>query len=498
GLSADASSDPDGDGLSNLQEYQHGTDPNDYYNGVPVQLQMIGGNLQSHAGKGVFAEPLIVKVSQTNGTALVNAPVQIALTQGEAVLLTGVTGTNGVTSLPARTDAQGLAQIYVSSTRDEAGTLAVEFTQDGGSAQVTFALQVTTPQAPTLSSPIRGYSGSVVGLGTNGSWSVWGRSHLGQSGLNTETLLDSPRLLGQYTDVVTGLSHGLAVSNGMLLVWGDNTYGQLGTGTNAGSLTPLNAAGRGDISQVASGDKHSLAILTNGLLIAWGDNRYGQVAGPSNQTIVTTPQLVSGVSNITQVAGGRGFSIALDDQGRVFTWGDNRQGQLSQVLQTKANPVPAQIAPLTHIIKISAGSTHAGALSSNGVLWVWGANSSGQLGLGSRINQRSPQILTNLGVVKDFGLGAAHSVILLTNGNIYVAGANHNHQLGTNTGILLNPTPVLLTNLPAAVSVSVVGDSSFIRLTNGSYLVWGENRFGQLGVSNTVQQIAPVPMGGLQ
>src|SRR6266516_1763153 len=100
-------------------------------------------------------------------------------------------------------------------------------------------------------------------------------------------------------------------SAGHVWSWGDNTYGQLGNGTNTGSRTAVGVSNLSGVVAVASGDTHSLALKSNGTT--------------SNSS---TPVQVSSLLGVVAVAGGAYHSLALKSDGTVWAWGYNGNGQL--------------------------------------------------------------------------------------------------------------------------------------------------------------------------
>jgi hypothetical protein len=110
-LRDDSAEDLDGDGFTNLQEYQRGTDPWDYYNGkVPVVTSLIGAN-GSLGADGCFS----VQVTGPDGRPVPNAPVTLTIEQGGSLFSLAPHGADGLTSAVVYTDANGIASVYVQS-----------------------------------------------------------------------------------------------------------------------------------------------------------------------------------------------------------------------------------------------------------------------------------------------------------------------------------------------------------------------------------------------
>ena len=124
---------------------------------------------------------------------------------------------------------------------------------------------------------------------------------------------------------------------------------------------------------------HSIALKNDGTVWTWGHNSYGQL-GDGTLTNRTNPSQVSGLAAITAIDAGSIHTIALKGDGTVWAWGYNYQGQLGNAsLANRTTPVQVSV---TGITAIAAGGYHNLALSASG-LWAWGYNLYGQLGDGT-------------------------------------------------------------------------------------------------------------------
>ena len=136
------------------------------------------------------------------------------------------------------------------------------------------------------------------------------------------------------------------------------------------------------ITAFAAGCFHSLAVQ-NGALYAWGFNGDGEL-GNGTHTKSNRPVAVTGMSSgVTAAAAGLSHSLAVRS-GNVYAWGYNRLGQLGDGTTTEQN-TPEEIDPadLHNIKAIATGFESSYALSFDGSLWVWGRNIDGELGLGT-------------------------------------------------------------------------------------------------------------------
>ncbi|HEY5791804.1 MAG TPA: LamG-like jellyroll fold domain-containing protein, partial [Chthoniobacterales bacterium] len=116
----DGQGDPDGDELENLEEYQQGSNPTDYYNGKTPVVAIIDGNGQSGSVSSFLVKPLVIKVTNSAGNALVGAPVTFQVSQGNGKLATSAVGTPDLAStLSLRTDAGGKVSVYFKGGESE-------------------------------------------------------------------------------------------------------------------------------------------------------------------------------------------------------------------------------------------------------------------------------------------------------------------------------------------------------------------------------------------
>jgi alpha-tubulin suppressor-like RCC1 family protein len=272
--------------------------------------------------------------------------------------------------------------------------------------------------------------------------------------------------------------------------WGDNAAGELGDGLTTGSSRSLYAdigAGK-DVVQVAGGRDHALAVRSDGTVWAWGNNQYGQL-GDGNTAIHVTPTQVTGLTGITQVAAGVEFSLALRSDGTMWAWGANGVGQLGRGTITDHEVTPARVLVLNHVTKISAGRGFALALRSDGIVFAWGLNGSGELGNGTTTLSSRPVKIAGLSQVTGIAAGwdsaaaiEASSTSALT--SVWTWGANDQGQLGDGT-LAGHATPERVTGVPASVKGVSVGVRYAVVLgADGSVWGWGENIVGELAVAH--------------
>eukprot|EP00927_Polykrikos_kofoidii_P013400 TRINITY_DN15841_c0_g1_i2.p1 TRINITY_DN15841_c0_g1~~TRINITY_DN15841_c0_g1_i2.p1 ORF type:complete len:500 (+),score=76.00 TRINITY_DN15841_c0_g1_i2:248-1747(+) len=272
------------------------------------------------------------------------------------------------------------------------------------------------------------------------------------------------------------------LEDGSLWSWGNNASGQLGDGTtttrlaSSPSQVPL-----GGVELVVSGGLHSLALLEDGSLWAWGANQDGQLGNGSTQGR-GRPSLVSvkgqPLEGVRAIAAGRCHCLALKADGSLWTWGRNQEGQLGDGT-TSNRSVPARV--LTGVRAIAAGSCccHSFALREDGSLWAWGANEEGQLGDGTVTKRPLPAPVRILPGLQAVAAGRFHSLALREDGSLWAWGRNSDGRLGdgTTSGARRIPCRVL----DSVRSAAAGGSHSLVVKEDGSLWAFGANNSGQLG-----------------
>jgi len=320
-----------------------------------------------------------------------------------------------------------------------------------------------------------GNDGNIYGCGYNGNGQLGnGKYNGGQSG-NYDTLnamVVKPSGVTSWTAAIVGAYHSLGVgSDGNLYSWGWNGNGQLGTGNiNQANLPQLvtKPSGVSVWSVVVGGAAHTVVIGNDGNIYTWGYNSNGQL-GIGSLSQQTTPQLVakpSGVTSWTAVCSGFNFILALGNDGNLYSWGQNTNGQLginSTVDQTTPHLVNKPFG-VTGWTTLAAGGNHSLAICSDGNLYTWGANGNGQLGLGDKID-RDTAVKVTLPTGRTswsaISAGQSHTLAICNTTNLYTCGYNGSGQLGIynmlDTNIFIKvpvtlATPVELTSFTASSS----------------------------------------------
>ena len=279
----------------------------------------------------------------------------------------------------------------------------------------------------------------------------------------------------------------------------DLTYSLVPTAVEQGFLPP----GIHPVA-IAAGGLHTLALFSDGRVYGWGDNQYGQIGNNALPFDSTLPAWAKGDLSAKRVIGisaGEFHSLAVCDDGTVAAWGLGDSGQLGNgSTANQAFPVAVDLSdvpPGETFVAVAAGRWHSMALTSGGKVFTWGNNVNGQLGIGTTMNQNFPVLVTGLTANAIYGGGTYHSMAMRNDGQLVAWGTNLYGQLGT--GALANsftPVPVGTAWLGAfSVGRAVTADEHNLALrSDGKLYAWGLGNEGRLGDNNTGTHLQPVQM----
>jgi alpha-tubulin suppressor-like RCC1 family protein len=310
------------------------------------------------------------------------------------------------------------------------------------------------------------------------------------------------------SQVAAGRTFALALkSDGTVWAWGDNENGQLGDDTGFSSGVPVQVTGLSGVTQVAAGDSTGYALRSDGTVWAWGLNTLGQLG---NGTVVRSfkPVRVSGLFGITQIAAGNYFALALRSDGTVRAWGDGQDGELGNgsMGQADFSKVAVPVSGLSRVTMIAAGGDDAMATRTRSLFSIlttvmtWGANKSGQLGVGmSPSFALTPVAVTAIGSgsVREIAMGSSGTgMALFTDGSLWEWGTNIDGQIPGQSGAVYTPRETMAPG--SGITQVSAGFSHVLALrSNETVLAWGDNAAGELGDGTTAAAAGPVQVSGL-
>ena len=394
--------------------------------------------------------------------------------------------------------------------------------------------------------------GHTCAVHQDGTISCWGYSRNGALG-NRQAYEDetfstpTPVRVEGITDAtaVTATSANTCALHraGTISCWGDNSYGQLGSGQTGEELeesaVPVQVADITDAKEIATAQWHSCALRENGTIACWGDNDSGQLgSGHTSEELEESavPVQVADITDAIAIATGKRHSCALREDSTIACWGsDNglgRFGEIKSEFQETAQPgtfpVPVQVTDITDAVAIATGEDHSCALHQNGKISCWGYNLWGRLGNGQSGAEESdtPVEVAGISNAKDIAAvaGLDHTCVLLESGSIscwgyykrfgiyqrsasieiveidgisnaidIAAGWFHScalHETGTiscwgvnSNGDLASEyfDPVEVEGITDAIAVAAGSGHSCALHENGTISCWGDNSSGQLG-----------------
>jgi alpha-tubulin suppressor-like RCC1 family protein len=275
--------------------------------------------------------------------------------------------------------------------------------------------------------------------------------------------------------------------------WGLNGDGQLGDGTTIDRSTLVKVGTDTDWVAIAAGDAHTVAVKIDGTLWAWGDNRYGQL-GDGTTTNRSVPVRVGIDTHWASVTAGYKYTLAVKTDGTLWGWGSNASGQLGDGT-TIDRSAPVQVGTDTRWASVSANGDHTAAVKTDGTLWGWGSNwGYGMVGDGTFINRLAPVQLGTDTHWASVSAGGFHTVAMKTDGTLWAWGGNLSGQLGDGT-TYGRGTPVRVGTDTKWASVSAGGAHTVAIKTDGTLWAWGDGSLGQLGDGSTSLRSVPVQEG---
>eukprot|EP01083_Nonionella_stella_P036817 100435_1 len=280
-----------------------------------------------------------------------------------------------------------------------------------------------------------------MALTADGEVYTFGRGENFRLGHGGDTNESYPRLveslLGQnIVEISCGERHMAAVNDkGELWTWGKNVAHQLG---HSPSNIPqkVESLAKEKITAVSCGKLHTLVLTEDGKVFSCGSGRRGALGNGSKDDQKEFTQ-IEALKNktVTQISAGEDFSLFLTSDGNVYSCGASDFGQtgLGQGERYTRTPRLITVFRPLEVVAISAGSLHAAACTSSGALFTWGENKTGQLGHGDTFHRTTPHCVRALDGHNVTGVecGGHHTAALsVAEGKIFLFGDGRFGQIG--------------------------------------------------------------------
>ena len=328
---------------------------------------------------------------------------------------------------------------------------------------------------------------------------------------------------GTLVPMAASDSHSAVVGeDGSLFVWGSGRRGKLGTGDERNRCAPTRVEGLpAPIRQVCAGF-HSTGLVTDdGDLLLCGSNMHGAL-GLGDEENRTTPTLVVRAlfdgDAVLMVACGEFFTAALTERGGVYTFGNGGQGQYG-VAEIQPAPLKSQLVPRQvlaaffndeRVVMLAAGCAHTVALTEQGNVYTWGNGTSGQLGHGSNRCESEPQQVDPGRLKGRFKgekvvfvvAGGMHTAAVTAGGRLYTWGYGEDGELGHGDGCTMD-VPIMVAagafGGSAVVMVACGYEHTLVVTHDGALWACGAGEYGQLGLNDKRARLTfeRVKLGGL-
>ena len=296
-------------------------------------------------------------------------------------------------------------------------------------------------------------------------------------------------------------STGTITNEGKLYTWGSNEEGRLGNGDTTKTCSPGQVGSLEDWGNIAGCGEAYVSVKTDGTLWAWGYGRDGTLGQGEDTSSVCSPIQIGSLTDWDRVYGSGNSCLSIKTDGTLWAWGRNATGQLGTGDIEHPNnkyTSPVQIGSLTNWDSISVGGQNTAAVKTDGTLWGWGQGENGDLGKGNTTDYSSP---VQIGSLTDWSQTATPygsttiggGMAVKTDGTLWGWGTNGQGQIGVGNTTTYS-SPVQIGSLTDWKLVVVNQQASYAIKTDGTVWFWGSGLHGT-GAGDTTDYSSPVQIG---
>ena len=310
---------------------------------------------------------------------------------------------------------------------------------------------------------------------------------------------------------LAGAARGSSRSGTFVWTWGAGFHGQLGRknfprGRKKSVPMPsvLEFETNVAICQVACGGYHTMALTDDGRIFSWGHGTEGQLGYPLDGFgVQNAPREIEAFNvqkvQLTNISCGQEHSAAVDKRGNVWAWGCGKSGQLGHG-NKNGTAAPLKVRNVDHATAVACGSGHTAALTDRGRLFTWGEGNQGQLGHGSLddVMLATPVTAFDSKPGRKLSCGATLTAVITRDGDLMMFGLGDNIFGPTKEGDSRASCAMVPTHMFPGTKVKQVacGRGHVVMLDEaGDVWCWGSNTYGQLGdgsTSNSYKRICTI------
>jgi hypothetical protein len=342
-----------------------------------------------------------------------------------------------------------------------------------------------------------------MAIAQDGSILVWGQNSNGQMGDGTTTPRSSPVVQSAGAGFYAGLvavsgsssDNNVALnSSGFAFTWGAGSDGQLGNNGTASASSPVSVVGGNTFVQASTTGFNCVALDYLGYAWAWGLGTNGQLGNNAASSQSSPVSIVGGRLFVATAAGYGNGAYALDTSNYAWAWGNGTTGRLGNNSTANASS-PVSVVGGIRFQKIVASSLGAVGIDLQGFAWSWGDNSFGQCGDNTTTIRSSPVSVVGGRKFVDIAAGQYTTIALDSFGKVWAWGYNALGQCGDNT-TSNRSSPVQVALSKKAVLIGGATSTALAIDYDGFAWAWGNNTFGHCGDSTTDVRSSPVSVVG--
>lgn len=454
--------------------------------------------------EGTFYAAETAALTATDGT-FTAAPFEVDVAPGAAVMLTltpsldSIFATFATTLSPAAADAWENPTIepLTWTSSGTAASVDVEGTVTGvDSGSVTVTATTTADVQASAVIVVDRFVGIAAGgaqtcaVSATGRVYCWGDNSWGQLGDGTQEDRAVPTPVSgdrAWSEVKVGYDHACGLTRaGEAYCWGDNFFGQLGTGGVEPNRVPVLVSGGHEWAWLSVGTRVTCGISSGGDAYCWGAGGHGQRGDDSFESGVTTPSLVVGGHTWAQISAGTVVTCGVTTAGAGYCWGaGDYYGQLGTGSWERI-AVPALISGGLEWLQLSAGWSHTCGVAAGLASYCWGNDEGGALGDGDRTTGSDvPSPVSSTEEWAAVSAGGVHSCGVTGAGAAFCWGSGGNGERGDGSRVSVVTVPSPVAGELAWADLHLGGAHGCGLTTAGGPYCWGGNGSGELGIGGS-------------